>query len=130
VSSSQLAPLPFGASQSMTTEPPFTDTFLSLPSAKNPTHRPSGEKKGSGPDVPCNGIACSWSIRRMHSSDSPASVRAATNAGVVPSGERASAGPCSTTSDASAPRPAFSRKRGEPVLERRDQFEDQCLNTV
>ena len=30
--------------------PPSVGTFLSLPSAKNPIHRPSGEKNGYGRD--------------------------------------------------------------------------------
>ena len=45
-SSPQLAPRPRGASHSVTAAPPSTEIFLSLPSAKNPIHSPSGEKNG------------------------------------------------------------------------------------
>src|SRR6267142_1469451 len=48
-----LRPRPFGASASVTAAPPLTEIFFSFPPAKNPTHWPSGEKKGfRAPSVP------------------------------------------------------------------------------
>ena len=49
----QLAPHPLGASASVVGVPPAIGAFLSFPPAKNPTHRPSGEKNGRrAPSVP------------------------------------------------------------------------------
>ena len=45
--------------------PPFTETFLSFPPAKNPSHCPSGEKKGVlVPSVPATGLASRLSSPR------------------------------------------------------------------
>src|SRR5207247_6483858 len=46
ISSPPQVPTPGVASASVSTGPPATATFLSLPSAKNPIHCPSGEKNG------------------------------------------------------------------------------------
>ena len=47
--------------------PPSIGIFFSLPSAANPTHRPSGEKNGfRPPSVPASGVTSSWSSRRRH----------------------------------------------------------------
>src|SRR5262249_26570166 len=43
-SSPQLAPRGLTEAHSATGVPPYTEIFFSLPSAKNPTHSPSGEK--------------------------------------------------------------------------------------
>ena len=49
----QLAPQPVGASARMAGVPPAIGAFFSFPSAKNPTHFPSGEKNGRrAPSVP------------------------------------------------------------------------------
>ena len=54
-----------GASQSVTAAPPCTEIFFSLPSAKKPSHWPSGEKKGSlAFSVPESAVACNWSSER------------------------------------------------------------------
>src|SRR5687767_1559582 len=45
-SRSQEPPRPFGASQRACAGPPLAATFLSLPSAKNPMYRLSGDQKG------------------------------------------------------------------------------------
>src|SRR5579872_223248 len=46
LSGPQVALRLMGASQSVVASPPLTEAFFSLPSAKNPTHWPSGEKNG------------------------------------------------------------------------------------
>ena len=64
-SSAQAAPRAFGASQSVTAGPPAVAIFLSLPSAKNAIHWPSGEKNGPmALSVPGKGVASSWLSRR------------------------------------------------------------------
>ena len=61
----QLAPRGSAASPRVTAAPPLTETFFSFPPAKNPTHWPSGEKKGStAPSVPGMGLASRLSIAR------------------------------------------------------------------
>ena len=50
-SSSQASPRGVRASASATDAPPSIDTFFSLPSAKKPIHRPSGEKNGPPADA-------------------------------------------------------------------------------
>jgi hypothetical protein len=48
---SSLADAPPGAGESarLDADPPAAEIFLSLPPAKNPIQRPSGEKKGADP---------------------------------------------------------------------------------
>lgn len=56
---------PTGAQARITGAPPLVETFLSLLAAKNPTHRPSGEKKGfRAPSVPGIGLPSGSSIAR------------------------------------------------------------------
>ena len=56
------------ASASVTAAPPASATFLSLPSAINPTHLPSGDIKGLlAPAVPASGVACSSARRFIQS---------------------------------------------------------------
>lgn len=51
------SPLFSQASHSVTGSPPSTAIFLSLPWAKNATHRPSGEKNGKdAPSVADSGV--------------------------------------------------------------------------
>ena len=47
-SAPQAAPPGAGASATIDGGPPAAAIFFSLPSAKNPSHRPSGEKNGDG----------------------------------------------------------------------------------
>src|SRR6266571_897003 len=57
-SSPQLAPLLRGQSVMRIAGPPLSGIFFSVPSEKNPTHCPSGEKKGAlAFSVPCKSIA-------------------------------------------------------------------------
>ena len=51
-SSPQAPPRPVGASHTVRALPPSTETFFSLPSAKNATHWPSGLKNGA--NAPCD----------------------------------------------------------------------------
>src|SRR5262249_2194538 len=61
----QLAPRLRDALQRVIGAPPLRETFFSLPSAKNPTDCPSGEKNGlSAPSVPGIGVASKRSIAR------------------------------------------------------------------
>src|SRR5262249_27541716 len=61
----QLAPRLTEALHRVKGAPPLTETFFSLPSAKNPTHCPSGEKNGvSAPSVPWIGVASKRSRER------------------------------------------------------------------
>ena len=61
----QLPPSPSGASQIAIGVPPPTGAFFNLPSAKNPTHSPSGEKNGlTAPKVPGIGRAVPESSAR------------------------------------------------------------------
>ena len=55
----QLAPNTAGVSQIVVAgPPPPTDIFFSAPALQNPTHCPSGEKKGpDAPSVPAIGVA-------------------------------------------------------------------------
>src|SRR6185503_50902 len=68
--------------------PPAAFTFLSRPSAKNPTHCPSGDQNGNPPtpSVPGRARGIPESIARIHSKDCPEEERAA-NAIRVPSGD-------------------------------------------
>src|SRR5688572_24465395 len=53
----QLPPERSTASHKMTGEPPSIAVFFKLPDAQNPTHCPSGEKKGPrAPSVPGNSL--------------------------------------------------------------------------
>src|SRR5437867_7578460 len=61
----QLAPRTAAALQRVKAAPPLSETFFSLPSAKNPNDCPSGEKNGlSAPSVPGIGVASRRSIGR------------------------------------------------------------------
>ena len=61
----QLAPPGAGVLLRVTAAPPLMDTFSSFPLAKNPTHWPSGEKKGlMAPSVPAMGLVSKLSIAR------------------------------------------------------------------
>src|SRR6266481_215956 len=63
----QVPPRPSAASQSVRAGPPEGSMILSLPPAKNPTNRPSGDQKGYlAPLVPARGCARSESIGRIH----------------------------------------------------------------
>jgi hypothetical protein len=54
----QLPPPPFGASHSTIGGPPAISTFFSLPPAKNPMNRLSGDQNGKDPpSVPGIGLA-------------------------------------------------------------------------
>ena len=65
-SEAQLAPRPFGASQSSVMAPPSTGIFRSFPSAKNPISLPFGEKKASRPfSVFDNTVTVSSRSRRV-----------------------------------------------------------------
>ena len=89
-SSPQVAPNVAGAAASVVGAPPATGTFFSCPFAENPSHRPSGEKKGSlPPSVPGRGCACSWLSGRTKICVFPR--RAATYARRLPSGDMATA---------------------------------------
>src|SRR5215470_5972509 len=73
----QLPPRGLMAPQRSTVAPPKTEIFFNLPSAKNPTHRPSGEKNGSMPlTVPASNVACPWSSRRVANNCFPSAPRA------------------------------------------------------
>ena len=55
----QLPPRPAGASDSTTGGPPAIGTFFSLPAAKNPMNRLSGDQNGNvPPSVPGIGLCC------------------------------------------------------------------------
>ena len=59
----QLAPSGLLTSVSACGGPPLTETFFSAPSAKKPSHWPSGEKNGmEAPSVPTTCVAVSRSI--------------------------------------------------------------------
>ena len=61
----QLAPRGSTASPRVSAAPPLTETFFSFPPAKNPTHWPSGEKKGlTAPSVLVMGLQSRLSIAR------------------------------------------------------------------
>src|SRR5437867_4420267 len=75
------------ASHSTSGEPPATGIFLSLPSAKNPRLRLSGDQKGNAPlSVPSSGCAARDSTGRSHRRPVP-DESAAENASRWPSGE-------------------------------------------
>ena len=60
--------VPIAVSQSDIAAPPETDTFLSFRLAKNPIHRPSGEKNGClAPSVPDSAVSSDRSSRRVYS---------------------------------------------------------------
>src|SRR5207247_317101 len=94
-----------------------TDIFLSLPSPKNASHRPSGEKNGAA--APCtvaNGVAVNWSRRRTYKRGAPSASDCATNASWVPSGDTTAFAPPADVAlplimmrEASAPSSALTR---------------------
>jgi hypothetical protein len=64
----QLAPLGSEALPRVRATPPVTEIFFSVPLAKNPTHWPSGEKKGlMAPSVPGIDLASKPSSARRKS---------------------------------------------------------------
>ncbi len=64
---SRCRPETAGVSHSVTAGPPATSIFLSLPSAKNPRDRLSGDQKGEeAPSVPGSSCAVSVSSARTH----------------------------------------------------------------
>src|ERR1700739_1831548 len=80
----------FGASHSVIGGPPETAIFLSLPAAKNPMNRLSGDQNGDeAASVPANASAVSASSERTQSTYLP-STFLATKASLCPSGETAS----------------------------------------
>ena len=86
----QVPPRPAVASARICGVPPLVSTFLSLPVAKNPMNRPSGDQNGNdAPSVPANGWAWTLSSGRTQICDGPPFV-AATKARCCPSGESAS----------------------------------------
>src|SRR5215471_21260810 len=83
----QVPPRGNGVSQSAKTGPPNASIFFSLPPAKNPMRRLSGDQKGRpAPSVPASGFACNESIGRTHKRDLPSGVEA-TYARRRPSGD-------------------------------------------
>src|SRR4029077_16146330 len=85
----QAPPRPVGASERVNGGPPEASIFLSLPPAKNPMNRLSGDQKGKpAPSVPARGCACNESRGRTHKSDFPSGL-VATYANRPPSGESA-----------------------------------------
>ncbi len=114
-SSIQVPPRPFAASDSLIGAPPVTETFFNWPSAKNAIHWPSGEKNGlAAPSVPASAVACNWSSFRMNSRGWPGCC--ATNASVVPSGDRI----------ADAPRSVWERRVGADAGEQRARRGHGC----
>src|ERR1700720_1364750 len=84
----QLAPRASGALQMATRDPPLASALQSLPLAKNPSERPSGDQKGKyAPSVPGSSIASSLPSGFNHNVLLPS--RLATNTIRVPSGESA-----------------------------------------
>src|ERR1700741_772860 len=66
-----------GASHTVSGGPPEMSIFLSLPSAKNPTKRLSGDQKGDAAfSVPCTIEAVSPSSERTHNCDFPSAFTA------------------------------------------------------
>ena len=61
-------PLPSTASASTTGAPPSSATFISLPRAKNPSERPSGDQKGClAPSEPTMTVASAAARARTYS---------------------------------------------------------------
>ena len=95
--------------------PPRNETFFNLLSAKNPSHSPSGEKKGDvAPSVPASGLASSWLSSRVYKRTmfelSGGPTGRPTNASLVPSGDKTAAIPRPrVTSGMSAPRSTVQR---------------------
>ena len=70
----------------------MSEIFFTLPAAKNPTLRPSGEKNGAvAPPVPASGTLSSRSMRRRESCVSPVP-DSPTETMALPSGATASVG--------------------------------------
>src|SRR5262245_15611252 len=114
-SSLQLAPRPAGASHKTIGSPASSRIFLSFPAAKNPTHCPSGEKKGAyAPSVPDNGFELDSSTCFVESRFVPAE-ECETNTNRVPSGERTTAGPMLDPIDTSPPKSRSSFTIGGEV---------------
>src|SRR5580698_2008002 len=88
----QAPPRPRGASLTIWVEPPSRSTVLSLPSAKNPRERLSGDQKGKvALSVPGSSRASTVLVGRTQSAILP-SVPVAANARDAPSGD-ATGGP-------------------------------------
>src|ERR1700737_4139329 len=82
-------PLSFGASERTMGAPPPTSTFLSFPSAKNPTYRLSGDQNGwFAPSVPGSALAGSVASGCTHNIAGPGRAEAKTTT-CRPSGEMA-----------------------------------------
>src|SRR5947209_497260 len=83
-----------GASHKVIGGPPATSIFLSLPPAKNPNRRLSGDQNGcEPPSVPASAVAVSESRERIQTSDLP-SAFVATKARPCPLGETAKGAIC------------------------------------
>jgi len=94
----------------VTGAPPWTEIFLSLLSAKNPTHWLSGEKNGSRPlSVPDSKVAWAWSSSRVASCCLPFGPSAGKTSR-RPSGEMAAVR--LSPAMASGPRSTLSRVKG------------------
>src|SRR6516165_8207458 len=89
----QVPPRPTGASQITCADPPAAGTFFSFPSAKKPTHLPSGDQKGRAPfSVPASSCAVSEFEGRIQRRLLP-STGWTENTRRVPSGENAATPP-------------------------------------
>lgn len=109
----QRAPLGLDASASVSAGPPRKETFLSLPSAKKPSHSPSGEKKGCcPPSVPGMGFPSGSDRARRWICWTPP--RIATYARRSPSGENARPVPGSALGGR-PPASSIRSARGVPV---------------
>src|SRR4030095_2334903 len=100
----QTPPRAFSALQISSAGPPASGTFFSAPLAKKPSHRPSGEKKGSvAPSVPSIGCAADVANGRSKSFVLPETRRVEIRC--VPSGENK----CVNDWDARAPSTGWAR---------------------
>jgi len=85
----QVAPRPLGASHTSEGVPPSTATVFSLPPAKKPSERPSGDQNGKvALSVPVNARACRVFNGLTHKTTAPCACAAA-KARLFPSGESA-----------------------------------------
>lgn len=117
-SSPQLAPRTLPTSATVVSAPPVIGTFMSPSRMRNPSHRPSGEKKGiDAPSVPSTSCASISSKRRRYSC--VVLSRNATNATRSPSGEIADAVVRSIASSAPAGSGIAARTFGVDSPERR-----------